>query len=406
MADGRNVQKARDAELWMGGLRLSQVASSISVPQSWVSVKTSTLDSEVSRSTKILKDVSFSLSIFHTSETRLKAIRDFWEGKNGDDLLPVVWGIAGPIAVGEPVGVTCVEPLQGNITGMAEDVLKLELTATLGAPLVEGILRSPQTRTGMEPMFSTASADYATQRVNVTSGMVNSGTFTDSHNQHELAAIIATTASITGEDGTRPSLSFNIPTGEDWADGDLTANDAKSLTIGHTVDGTLINKRVPQSRPNFYTHETTASVYDAIEALVWDDGFRIFQNSTTNPAGLETSTTFEGSRFGRDQDLVFAASNEIPTGGPFRGSADGTDGGNTMRIFTATGTGGSTVRTGRGDAIPADGHNLPATAVAIIENGFTQVGVQYNVPARSDSSTWDFTPSFSIATVADGDWTP
>ena len=64
------------------------------------------------------------------------------------------------------------------------------------------------------------------------------------------------------------------------------------------------------------------------------------------------------------------------------------------------------MRTGRGDAIPADGHNLPASAVAIIEGGFTQVGVQYAVPARSDSSTWDFTPSFSIATVADGDWTP
>ena len=237
---------------------------------------------------------------------------DFWEGKNGDDLLPVVWGIAGPIAVGEPVGVSCVEPLQGQITGMAEDVLKLELTATLGAPLVEGILRSPQTRTGREPMFSSETADYATQRVNVTSGQVNTGTFTDTHNEHELAAIIATTSSIAGEDGTRPSLTFNIPTGEDWEDGDLTANDAKSLTIGHTVDGVLVNKRVPQTRPNYYLHETVATVYDDIEDLTWDDGFRIFQNSTTNPQGQETQSTFEGSHFGSDQDLVFAQSNQIP----------------------------------------------------------------------------------------------
>lgn len=404
MADGRNVQKARDGELWIGGLRLSQIASSVEVPKAWTQVRTSVLESDTARTQKVLKEVSFTLSLFHRSETRLKAVLDYWESFDRENLMPVVWGIAGPIAVGQPVGVSCVEPLQGGISGTAEDVLRLNLTATLGAPLVEGILRSSQTRTGQQPMFSSNTSDYATQRINISSGQVNTATVTDSHTQHEKAAIIATTGSIDGEDGERPTLSFNIPTGEDWDTGDLTANDAKSLTIGHTVDGTVVNKTVPQNRPNFYTHETTASVYDAIEDLSWDDGFRINVVSQTNPQGVETSVRFSGSQGGSDKDIIFAASNEIPTGGPFRGSDSGTDGGLTMRIFTATGTGGSTVRTGRGQAIDADGHDLPATAVAILEDGFTQVGVQFAVPARSDSSTWDFTPRYSIAVVADGDY--
>ena len=70
MADGRNVQKARDAELWLGGLRLSRIASSISVPQSWVQVKTSTLDSEVSRNDEDLEGcvvLSVHLSYFRDS---------------------------------------------------------------------------------------------------------------------------------------------------------------------------------------------------------------------------------------------------------------------------------------------------------------------------------------------------
>lgn len=398
-ASDRNPVKATDAELWIGGLRCSDIASNIQIASPWTQPTVSVLSDENRRTQKVLKGGNFQISLFYREETRLQNVMEYWDLQPPDDPLYIVWGIQSRIAVGKLVGVACVEPGVSSLAGTADDVFRLNLDATLASPMIRGVLRSSQTRDGREPMFSGDTADYASQHINVPGpAVVNTSTFTQSRTGHGRSAIIATVGSITGEDGTRPRLTFNIPGGEQWRNGELTVNDAKSLTIGHTVDGTLINKTVPQGRPNYFLHETVATVYEDIENLTWPDGFHIFQL-----AGGTNQVIFEGSLFGRDSDLVFAAGNEIPTGAPFRGTANGTDGGAMMSIFTATGSGGSTVRTGQGKAIPVDGGYLPATQIAILDDPFTQVGAAFSVPARSDSTSWDFTPHFSVATVTDGD---
>ena len=88
---------------------------------------------------------------------------------------------------------------------------------------------------------------------------------------------------------------------------------------------------------------------------------------------------------------------------PFRGTYKGTLGGVGLQVETATGTGGARVYVGHGLVVPADEHDLPTSAVAIINGGATQIGIRAVYPQVDLlSPAYNFSLRYNLSYVIDG----
>ena len=389
------VLVAKDSELWVDGIDTRPMATQITVGPQLVERSNTRSSSDVAQTQPVMAQGNLEMSAFSEATEDFNFLRAQWTAAaSGEYLAPIAWSAgAGGMLVGNHAGATMISPKTSPVaSAAAEELVSHSFGGSWHRREVFGELRSTQTASGRHPVDSPMTSDYATQAINT----VGPDIYTDSVNVGSVGipvAAFAVAKSITGATGSPPQASFTI-TDTAWLSGQLDAANSKNLTIGHTVDGNLVSLTIPQDRPNYYTHETVATVYEDIERLVWTDGFRIERVGTGNPV------VWRGNRYGADEDIVFDSNNEIPVGSPFVGTFNGTGHSTKFRIVKATGSGGSRVFTPISDFYECDEHDVPAVAVGIDEAGVEQLALQFQVP--QEATPYNFSIAYSICYIIDG----
>lgn len=401
MATGLSSLPAKSNDLWVAGWNASADSYQIRHMIAAASEDVSVMDSGIAQTHKDVPDGDFTISAFYRSQGTAERIYKRWLEEPGEEPLPLLMAAGDGISVGEAVIAACVEPVSLSMGGSAKTAIRLDATLKLNGQLIFGILRSSQTSVGNRPLRTTAPTDLATLAVNTASGVVRTPVVATTSTASKPSALIGSINTMTGDDAEKPTITFDLTGSTTWKDGAVRGADVgKTLTIGHTVDGVLVEKTIgPWS-----LDVTTATVQEDIERLRWADGFHIFIVANQNPQAQDTEWILTGNQGGSDKDIEFSATNTIPTGAPFTGSDSGTDGAAAAQLNTSTGSGGSRVFVGRGDIVPADAHDLPAQMARIIPEGFSQSSIALNVPPRQvGAPLYDFSVGYTIATITDGD---
>ena len=386
---------AADAELWVDGVDTRPLASQIMVGPQSVEVSATRLRDKLSKTQPVQLTGNLTLGVFNDGSTAFQTLNSNWlSAAAGSYIAPIIWSKgAGGLTIGSAAGATMISPKSAPVTAASSESL---ITHSFGgswhAREVFGALQSSTTASGRHPVDSPMTSDFAVQAINT----VGPDIYTDSVAVSAVGKPVEAMAAVKGLAGTiatAPTATFAI-TDTAWRSGILNAANSKSLTIGHTVDGSVVNLKVPVDRSNYFTNETVATVYEDIERLRWADGFQISVTTSGN------NVTFTGNQQGADKDIIFAAGNEIPVGSPFTGTYSGTGHNTKFRIVSATGSGGSRVFTPLSDFYDCDEHDLPAVAVGIEEAGLEQIAIQFQVPTAG--TPYDFSIQYSLSYIVNG----
>ena len=386
-----------DGEVWIGGyLALSSQQTFELTMSTMIQDGTAGKRQWRYRQSVGLSEGNMSLSGFYQRSLDLQRFLRRWNSTDKDDK-PILafWAADNALEVGEYAGITYVVPSGAPVGSGTGTLATLNLSADWTGDYHEGEIKSPHVRDGSNVIEAKADADTVLLQIDGVGGVKRSA----------LAAIADVTgralagftvSEIVGDDANPPEIDFVYPAGQQgWRIGTIPAGDTlKTIQISHTVDGRKITKTVGP----YGTHNLVSQVLEDIERLRWPDGFRIFYSEADDPAnpGSNTGVTFRGNLGGVNQDLIFEAANAIPGGAPFRGSETGENGDTEVRLFSQTGTGGSAVRVYLTPYVKAEAHDIPVVEAAVVENGFTQLGLEVKTPVLTQPAVYDFQVRYAL----------
>ena len=277
----------RDSELWVDGIDTRPFASQIQVGPQSVDRPATRLSDKVIRTQPVILSGNLQMTAYNDASVGFNLLRDRWAtNASSGYIAPIFWSYyPGAITVGAQVGATYITPLTSAVpTAGSEELVTHAFGGTWQSTEIYGALQSVTTAAGRHPVDSPMSSDYATQAITTVGPDIYTAPSTINAAGRPVA-ILAAVSSLTGTTGTRPQASFTV-TDTAWLSGTLNAANSSSLTIGHTVDGSVVNLRIPQDRPNYFTGETVATVYEDIERFALGGWFSDRACRNGEPGGL------------------------------------------------------------------------------------------------------------------------